>query len=68
MKIQDAKIANNSPYGHHRTTLPGYIFATKAHIDNRKKLVKQQYLPTCPDNVVNFGLLAAEIVSLGHPS
>ena len=29
---------------HHRTTLTGYIFATKAHIDNRKKLVKQQYL------------------------
>jgi len=29
-----------------------------------KKLVKQQYLPTCPHNMVNFGLLAAEIVSL----
>jgi len=24
--------------------LSGYIFATKAHVDNRKKLVKQQYL------------------------
>ena len=22
----------------------GYIFATKAYIDNRKKLIKQQYL------------------------
>jgi len=33
-----------SPSGHHRTTFSGYIFATKAHIDNRKKLVKQQYL------------------------
>ena len=33
------------PSGHHRTTLSGYIFATKAHIDNRKKkLVKQQYV------------------------
>jgi len=33
-----------SPSGHHRTILSGYIFATKAHIDNRKKkLVKQQY-------------------------
>jgi len=29
-----------------------------------KKLVKQQYLPTCPYNMVNFGQLAAEIVSL----
>jgi len=28
----------------HHTTLSGYIFATKACIDNRKKLVKQQYL------------------------
>jgi len=27
------------------TTLSGYIFATKACIDNRKKIVKQQYLP-----------------------
>jgi len=33
-----------SPSVHHRTTLSGYIFATKAYIDNWKKLVKQQYL------------------------
>jgi len=26
----------NSPSRHHRTTLLGYIFATKARIDNRK--------------------------------
>jgi len=31
-------------WGHHPTTLSDYIFATKACIDNRKKLVKQQYL------------------------
>jgi len=30
------KIAKNSPSAHHRTTLPGYILATKVHIDNRK--------------------------------
>ena len=29
-----------------------------------KKLVKQQYLPTYSYNMVNFGPLAAEIVSL----
>jgi len=29
-----------------------------------KKLVKQQYLPHMPYNIVKFGLLAAEIVSL----
>ena len=34
-----------SPSRHNRTTLSGYIFATKTCIDNRKKkLVKQQYL------------------------
>jgi len=43
--MQDAKIAKKSPSGRHRTTLLGYVFATKAHIDNREKLVKQQYLP-----------------------
>jgi len=44
-KCSTQKIAKNWPSGHHRTTLSGYIFATKARIDNRgKKLVKQQYL------------------------
>jgi len=31
---------------------------------SEKKLVKQQYLPTCPYNMVNFSPLAAEIVLL----
>jgi len=44
LKIQDAKIAKNLPPGHHRTTLSGNIFATKAYIDNWKKTVKEQYL------------------------
>jgi len=38
------KIAQKSPSGHHPTTLLGYIFATKACIDNQKKNIKQQYL------------------------
>jgi len=33
-------------------------------IDNRKKLVKQQYLPTCLYNMGNFSPPAAEISSL----
>ena len=53
-----------SPSAHCRTTLSGYIFATKARIDNWKKLVKQQYLLHMPHNMMNFGTLAAEIVSL----
>jgi len=37
-----------SPSVHHRTPLSGYIFATEARIENRKKLVTQQYLPHMP--------------------
>jgi len=46
---------------HYRTTLSGYIFATKARIDNRKKIVKQQYLPHMSSQYGEFGPLAAEI-------
>ena len=69
-EIQDAKIAENSPSGHHRTTLLGYIFATKAHIDNRKNLLSSNISSRCPHNMVNFGLLAAEInpVVCGTPA
>jgi len=44
LKYRMQKIAKNLPSGHHRTTLSGYTFVTKARIDNRKKLVKQRYL------------------------
>jgi len=49
---------------HHRTTLSGYIFAIKARIDNRKKMLIRNISPTCPYKIVNFGALAAEIGSL----
>ena len=42
LEMQDAKSRQKSPSGHHRTTLSGYVFATKARIDNRKKIVKQR--------------------------
>jgi len=62
LKIQDANIAKKSPSVHHRTTLSGYIFATKACIDSQKKnLLSSNISSTCPDNMVNFGPLAAEI-------
>jgi len=38
-KYRTQKIGKNSPSGHHCTTLSYYIFATKAGIDNRKKLL-----------------------------
>jgi len=43
-KYMTQKSSQKSPSGHHRTTLSGYIFATKARIDKRKKLLKQQYV------------------------
>jgi len=62
-EIQDGKIAKNSPSAHHRTKLSDYIFAAKARIDNRKKWFNSNISPTCP-HMVNFGPLAAKIVSL----
>jgi len=39
-------VPKKSPSGHHHTSLSGYIFATKARIDNRKKnLLNKQCLP-----------------------
>ena len=60
LQIQDA---NKSPSRHHRTTLSGHIFATKAFIDNGKNLLSSNTSSTCPHNMVNFGPLTAEIGS-----
>jgi len=69
-KRRTQTIAKNLPSGHHRTTLSGYIFATKACIDHRKNLLNNNISPTCPHNMVNFGSLTAEIHSVvwGTPS
>ena len=57
-------MTQKSASGHHPTTLSGYIFATKACIDNRKKNLISSNIPsTCVHNMVNFGPLAAEIFS-----
>jgi len=61
LKYRTQKIAKNSSR-HHRIILSGCIFASKAHIDNRKKnLLNSNISLTCPHNMVNFGLLMAEI-------
>ena len=49
------------PSRHHRTILSGYICATKARIDNQNNLLSSNMSSTCPHNMLNFGLLAAEI-------
>ena len=62
LQIQDAKSRQKSTSGHHRTNLSGYIFATKARIDNRKKnFLGSNTSSTCPQNMANFGPLTAEI-------
>jgi len=68
-KYRTQKWCKKSPSVHHRTTLPGWIFATKACINNRKKLVKQQYLL---HTSAQFGEPRPtsgwdRFVSLGHP-
>jgi len=56
------KVVKKSPSGYHRTNFSGYIFATKARIDNRKKnLLSSNISSTCSHNMVNFGPLATEI-------
>jgi len=57
-EIQDAK---KSPFWYHRITLLTCIFAAKAYIDNRKNLLNNDSSSTRPRNMVNFGLLTAEI-------
>jgi len=58
------KIAKNSPSAHNRTTLSGYIFAAKAFIRNRKKVLNSNTSSICPHNMLNFSPLTAEICSL----
>jgi len=61
-KYGTQKIAKNSLSAHHHTALPGYILATKAHIDKRKKnLASSNIYSRCPHNMVNFSPLTAEI-------
>ena len=71
--MQDTK-NKKSPKIRHLRTIAQLCRAISSQLRHvltiRKKLVKQQYLPTCPGNMVNFGLLAAEICwqVLGNPA
>ena len=69
-KYRTQKWRKKSLSGHYRTTLSGYIFATKARIDNRKKLVKQQYLVHMLLQYGELRLISGwdRFVSLGYPS
>ena len=56
--------AKKSPSSHHRTNCRAESSQLQACIDNRKKLLSSNISSTCPHNMVNFGILAAEIISL----
>ena len=60
-KYRTQKSRQKSPSGHHRPTSLGYIFATTAHIDNRKNLLSSSISSRCLHNMVNFGPLTTEI-------
>jgi len=64
MRLAENMGHKKSPSQHHRMTLSGYIFATKACINNRKEnLLNSNTSCICPHNMVNFGPLTAEISS-----
>jgi len=64
------KITKNSPSGHHPTTLSDSSIATKACIDNRKKVLKQQYLLHVFQQYSELQPTIGwdPLASLGHPS
>ena len=68
-KYRTQKSRQKSPSGHHRTTSSGYIFAIKARIDNRKKMLSSNISP--PHVFIIWWTLAhygwERFVSLGHP-
>jgi len=64
-KYRMQKSCQKSHLGTIAQLLSGYIFATKAGIDNRKRnLLSNNISSTCPHNMANFSPLAAEYLSL----
>ena len=56
------KIVKNLLSGHHHALYQAISLQLRQRIDNRKKnLLSSSISSTCPHNMVNFGLLAAEI-------
>jgi len=55
LETQDAKIAKNSPSGHHRTNLSGMSSQLRHLSTIGKSLLNNNISPTCPHNMVNFG-------------
>ena len=54
-------MTQKSPSAHHPTPLSGYIFVSKAHVDNRKETCETAICSPHVLTMVIFGPLAAEI-------
>jgi len=61
MKIQHAKNRPKFAIWAQSNNLLGCIFASKACVDNRKKMLNSNISSTCPHNMANFNRLTAEI-------
>ena len=64
-KCRTQKSRQKSPAEHHRTNLSGYIFATKAGIDNRQKTC---LAAICPHGELRPTSGWDRLTSLGHPA
>jgi len=64
LQIRDAKKSPKIAIWAPSHKFVSYIFATTAHIDSRKNVLSSNISSTCPHNMLKFGPLAAEIVSL----
>jgi len=62
LECRTQKVAKKSPSGHHRTTLMGYIFATKAcRYRQPENMLNRNISSRTLHNMANFGSLTAEI-------
>jgi len=61
-KYRTQNVANNRHLDNIAQFLSGYIFATKARIDNQKKnMLSSNISSICRHKMVNFGPVAAEM-------
>jgi len=69
-KYRMQKLRQKSPSAHHRTSLSGYILATKVCINNRKKADKRQYLLHMSSQYAELRPINGWqlLASLGHPA
>jgi len=61
MRLAETTECKNLPSAHHDRNLLGFIFITKASIDNTKNLLNSNISSTCPHNMVNYGPVTAEV-------